>query len=764
MKHSIHILHLEDDPADAELIRAKLDETDLNYRIAWVQTRDEFTAALGQNRYDLILSDFRLPMYDGMSALKLAQDRYPDIPFIFVSGTMGEDAAIEGLTKGATDYVLKSGLFRLPSVIKRALQDAKNSRKQKRIKEELAKLSSAVEQSANIVIITDIKGHIEYANPRFTKVTGYGLKEVLGQHTRILKSGHTPDETYRWLWETITAGKEWQGEFYNKKKNGEFYWESVSISPIRNAEGIIINFLAIKEDITRRKLAEIALKENEAKMRNILDSIDQGFITVDRNYHIISSNRAFCCIVNLSENQVEGGLCYEISHQSSRPCFESGEDCPVKNTFATGLSHSVTHIHQDSSGTKQYVELKSYPITDVNGAVILVTETINDITEKKKLEAQFFQAQKMESVGRLAGGVAHDFNNLLGIIMGHTELALDLAPDPGQEIHAHLDEILKASERSSNLTRQLLAFARRQTVAPKVIDLNKTIPDMLNMIRRLIGEDIDLIWYPGTESRPVKIDPSQIDQILANLCVNARDAITNVGKIIMETGTVFLDESYCIDHPGFIPGAYVVFTISDNGQGMDKKTLEKIFEPFFTTKESGKGTGLGLATVYGIIKQNNGFINVYSEIGQGTTFRIYLPRYQGQEIDTRKAQTTEMPLGHGETLLLVEDEAALLTATQMMLEKIGYRVIAANTPDKAIELAETHTGEIQLLITDVVMPKMNGMDLAGHLQSFYPEMKVLFMSGYASNAIVDQGVLKEGVNFIQKPVSLKEIAIKIADL
>jgi PAS domain S-box-containing protein len=633
MKHSINILHLEDDPDDAELIKAKLDETDLNYRIAWVQTRDEFTAALGQNRYDLILSDFRLPMYDGMSALKLAQDRYPDIPFIFVSGTMGEDAVIEGLTKGATDYVLKLGLFRLPSVIKRALQDAKNSRKRRRIKEELAKLSSAVEQSANIVIITDIKGHIEYANPRFTGITGYGLKEVLGQPASIMKSGHTPDETYRCLWETITAGKEWRGEFYNKKKNGEFYWESVSISPIRNAKGRIINFLAIKEDIT----------------------------------------------------------------------------------------------------------------------------------EKKKLEAQFFQAQKMESVGRLAGGVAHDFNNLLGIIMGHTELALDLAPDPAQPIYSHLHEILKASERSSNLTRQLLAFARKQTVAPKVIDLNKTIEEMLNMIRRLIGENIDLIWYPGTESRPVKMDPSQIDQILANLCVNARDAISNVGKIIMETGTVFLDESYCIDHPGFIPGAYVVLTVSDNGQGMDKKILEKIFEPFFTTKESGKGTGLGLATVYGIIKQNNGFINVYSEIGQGTTFRIYLPRYQGQDIDTRKAQTTEMPLGHGETLLLVEDEAALLTATQMMLEKIGYRVIAANTPDKAIELAEKHAGEIQLLITDVVMPKLNGMDLAGHLQSVYPEMKVLFMSGYASNAIVDQGVLKEGANFIQKPFSLKEIAIKIAD-
>ncbi len=309
----------------------------------------------------------------------------------------------------------------------------------------------------------------------------------------------------------------------------------------------------------------------------------------------------------------------------------------------------------------------------------------------------------------------------------------------------------------------MLAFARKQTIIPVVLDLNQTVESMLKMLRRLIGEDIDLAWLPEAGLCPVKMDPVQVDQILANLCVNARDAIADVGKVTIETGNAVFDETYCADHAGFVAGEYVLLAVSDDGCGMDKETLDQIFEPFFTSKGVGQGTGLGLSTVYGIVKQNNGFINVYSEPGKGTTFRIYLPRYAGQAVDTQQEKAAEIPLSRGETVLVVEDEPALLTMDKMMLEKLGYRVLAAGTPGEAIRLAEEHAGEIHLLITDVVMPEMNGRDLAERLQSLYPGMKILFMSGYTADVIAHRGVLDEGVNFIQKPFSMKDLAVKVRE-
>jgi two-component system, cell cycle sensor histidine kinase and response regulator CckA len=311
----------------------------------------------------------------------------------------------------------------------------------------------------------------------------------------------------------------------------------------------------------------------------------------------------------------------------------------------------------------------------------------------------------------------------------------------------------------------LLAFARKQTIIPVVLDLNRNVESMLKMLRRLIGEDIDLAWRPGVGLGSLKMDPVQIDQILANLCVNARDAIADVGKVTIETGNAVFDETYCAHHAGFLAGEYVLLAVSDDGCGMSKNVLDQIFEPFFTSKGVGLGTGLGLSTVYGIVKQNDGFINVYSEPGKGTTFRIYLPRYADEAVATRGERQTaqEIPLSRGETVLVVEDEPAILTMAKTMLEDLGYRVLAAGTPCEALELAEEHASQIQLLITDVVMPEMNGRDLAERLQSLCAGMKILFMSGYTANMIVQRGVLNEGVNFIQKPFSTKELAVAVRD-
>jgi signal transduction histidine kinase/ActR/RegA family two-component response regulator len=389
-----------------------------------------------------------------------------------------------------------------------------------------------------------------------------------------------------------------------------------------------------------------------------------------------------------------------------------------------------------------------------------ITERKNAQTDREKLQAQLNQAQKMESVGRLAGGVAHDFNNMLGVILGHTELAL-LKTGENNDLVSDLNEIQKAATRSADITKQLLAFARKQAISPRQLDLNDTVESMLNMLRRLIGEDIDLVWKPAAHLWPVKVDPSQIDQILANLCVNARDAIAGVGKLIIETGRKTFDETYCCEHAGFIPGDFVLLAVSDSGCGMDRDTLDNLFEPFFTTKDVGSGTGLGLATVYGIVKQNNGFINVYSEPDQGAIFKIYLPRYLSTD-DPPVDIPSKKPLPAGnETILLVEDEPAILRMTRVMLERKGYSVLSAATPAEGIALAKTHADNIDLLITDVVMPEMNGQDLARRLSALYPDIRLLFMSGYTADVIVHHGGLDKGVAFIQKPFSMADLTEKL---
>jgi nitrogen-specific signal transduction histidine kinase len=384
--------------------------------------------------------------------------------------------------------------------------------------------------------------------------------------------------------------------------------------------------------------------------------------------------------------------------------------------------------------------------------------------EKEKIGSQLQQAQKMESVGRLAGGVAHDFNNMLSVIIGNAEMALEHAEDQINANHPLFDdlqEIKKAAQRSAGLTRQLLAFARKQTVAPKVLNLNQTLERMLTMLRRLIGEGIELVWLPGPEVWPVKIDPSQIDQILANLCVNARDAINGVGTIIVATANDSLNAEDYDDHLDVASGDYVRITLRDNGCGMDKKTLAHIFEPFYTTKGVGEGTGLGLATVYGAVKQNNGFVYAASEPGKGTTFSIYLPRHKDQAEPLRKIAPEAPALRGQERVLLVEDEPTILKMTSTMLERLGYSVLAADTPDQAIRLAGQFTGKIQLLLTDVIMPQMNGRDLAQQLLENQPEMRCLFMSGYTADVISQHGVLDDGVFFIQKPFSKTALAAKI---
>jgi PAS domain S-box-containing protein len=524
-----------------------------------------------------------------------------------------------------------------------------------------------------------------------------------------------------------------------------------------------IGAYAIYRDITERNRAVKQLHLAHQTLLAILDGIDATVYVVDMDsYEILFMNKY---LINAFGGDFTGRLCYQVFGGIGHSCDHCTND---RLLDAQGQPTDVCTWESRNSITKKWYINYDRAIRWHDDRIVKlqiatdITELKQAENEKEKLQAQLTQAQKMESVGRLAGGVAHDFNNMLGVILGHTEMALE-ETDPASLLYTDLHSVHQAAERSAALTRQLLAFARKQTVAPKVIDLNETVEEMLKMLRQLIGEDIDLLWQPGRNLQPVKIDPAQIDQLLVNLCVNARDAIAGAGKVTIETDTKIFDEDYCTDHLGALPGEYVLLEVSDDGCGMDKKTLSQIFEPFFTTKEQGKGTGLGLASIYGIVKQNNGFINVYSEPDKGSTFKVYLPVYAVKS-DGVMEKDSDLAVEHGnETILLVEDETAILEMTTRMLERLGYTVVAAATPGEAIRLAHEYQGQIDLLMTDVVMPEMNGRELAGNFISHYPNLKRLFMSGYTANVIAHHGVLDEGVHFIQKPFSKKELGGKVRE-
>ena len=526
--------------------------------------------------------------------------------------------------------------------------------------------------------------------------------------------------------------------------------------------------LQAEREIEARRAAESSLRKSEEKYRRFFENSMVGIFQSTPEGRFLNVNPTFVRMLGYGtvEELLSSVTDIDIqywAHVEDRQRFqqilekqgyvENFEfEARRKDGVPLWVSNSA-RVCRGEDGSIQYYE----------GIVLDIGERKRNEAEREKLQAQLLQAQKMESVGRLAGGVAHDFNNMLGVIIGYAELAMEKV-DPGHPLFGDLDEILAAAHRSAGITRQLLAFARQQIISPQVINLNHTVDDMLKMLGRLIGEDIDLCWQPQSELWPVMMDPVQIDQILANLCVNARDAIQGVGKITIETGNTAFNQAYCDYHAGFVPGDFVRLAVSDDGCGMDHETLGKLFEPFFTTKPAGKGTGLGLATVFGIVKQNDGFINVYSEPGQGTTIKVYLPRHTGQDAPAGVQPVIEAPLGCGQTVLLVEDEVAILKLGRMMLESLGYRVLTAKGGTEALALAAAHEGEIRLLISDLVMPDMNGKDLAERLRGQRSKIKILFMSGYTIEAIAHRGVLDHGIHFIQKPFSRHELAQKVAEV
>lgn len=625
-------------------------------------------------------------------------------------------------------------------------------------------LASMIENSSQPCAQGFSDGKLGVCNRAFTELTGYSREEL----SSIEWSTHlTPPE---WLSLEIQKLKELeetgQPVRYEKeyiKKDGARIPIEMFVHLVRDDSGKPLYYFSFITDITERKKAEDAIRKSEALLKSIIDNANGIIWVKDLEGRFLIINKYGENRLGLVRDEILGKTVYDIFPSDFASIYDSNDRMVLE------LGHALTFEEKAriEGSTRTFLSIK-FPLIADDGHIFAIGAICTDITEhlslveeKNRLHDQFVQSQKLEAVGRLAGGVAHDFNNMLAAITGFAELAIHKTGED-ENIKRDLNEILKAAARSSDLVQQLMAFARKQNAQPMVINLNHTLSGMLNMLSRIIGEDTMMDFKPGDSLWQVKIDPSQIDQILANLAINARDAISGNGKITIQTENVLIDRDFCLKKTDLIPGEYVMLTVSDNGCGMDREILDNIFEPFYTTKEFGQGTGLGLATVYGIVRQNSGAITVESEKDKGTVFRIYLPRYVSECVKPVFGRNKEIIRGCGEVVLLVEDEKSILNVGKMMLEKIGYRVLASQSPIDAVKIAEVSEEKISLLITDVIMPEMNGKELFEKILSIRPDIKVLFMSGYTANIIANRGAMDEGLNFIQKPFSLAELASMVS--
>jgi len=613
----------------------------------------------------------------------------------------------------------------------------------------------------------DIEGHIIKVNRTELEMLGCTEEEMLGQFVWKFNADEqiTRQRVMAKIAGAIPPGRAFERTY--KRKDGTTLPVLIEDRLLQNEEGRIIGMRSTIQDITERQQAEEALRRSEAKFKRLFDEAPVGYVELDTEGRITQVNRTELTMLGYTAEEMIGQAIWKFNVEEEKA--RQTVMAKLSGIMPTGKPFERTYKRKD--GTSLRILIDDSVIRDAEGSITGIHAVIQDVTERKRaeeemanLQEQLRQSQKMEAVGQLAGGIAHDFNNLLTVIKGYSQLSL-LELKEGDPLKANIEEIQKASQRAADLTRQLLAFSRRQILDIKVLNLNTILQDLDRMLHRILGEDIELIYGLAEDLGKVKTDPGQIEQVIMNLAVNARDAMLSGGKLIIETANLELDETYARTHIGATPGHYVMVSVSDTGCGMSSEVKERIFEPFFTTKEKGKGTGLGLSTVYGIVKQSGGYIWVYSEPGCGTTFKIYVPRVEDESSDLDHKEDTAHSLFGGETILLVEDEPSVRGLAVRVLREQGYTLLEASNGDEALRIfQEQKDKKISLLMTDVVMPQMGGKELSNRLKILQSDIKVLFISGYTDDAIVHRGVLEPGTNFLQKPFSPAALAHKVRDV
>jgi two-component system cell cycle sensor histidine kinase/response regulator CckA len=753
------ILAINDTPDLLEAMRMLLQKS--GYRVLTACNGNEgFEIAQGLQP-DLIVSDVSMPEMDGITLCRRirAHAELQRTPVLLVSAIRKDsDSVVEGLKAGADDYL--EAPYNPMRLVTKVAQLIERKQAEEKIREGEERYRAVAETATDVIITIDESGKILFVNRSVERVFGYEVTEVIDKQVTVLLRDQKGVGLNVALNKYVKTGEKalnWEAvELVGLHKNGQEIPMELSLGEfVRNGRRFLTG---IARDISERKRAEQELRKSEERYRDLVENARDIIYTHDLKGNYTSINKA--C------EQLAGYTREEALKMNLMDTIAPEYRETARKMITRKLAGEIETIYDLEILTKQGDRVAFEVSTRLiyqNGAPVGVQGIARDVTERKQLEARLRQSQKLEAVGQLAGGVAHDFNNLLTVILGYSEIMLRRI-DQSTPLRHNLLEIKKAAERASTLTRQLLAFSRKQVLKPKVIDLNTVVADMGKMLLRLIGEDVELVTDLKPSLARVKADPGQIEQVLLNLAVNARDAMPRGGTLIIKTENVLMDDELVRKYVSVNAGAHVMLTVSDTGHGMDAETQARVFEPFFTTKESGKGTGLGLATVYGIVKQSGGNIWLHSELGKGTIFKIFLPRVDDTAADQETiVQQEPVPRGK-EKILVVEDEEQVLRIIREVLEGQGYTVLSASNGEEALELATDHGAEIRLLLTDVVMPQMSGRELAERLITMLPELKCLYMSGYTDDAIVRHGLQEDTLNFIQKPFDSVSVARKVREV
>jgi PAS domain S-box-containing protein len=760
----IRVLLIEDNPDDFRLIQKMFKESRANVELKWVKQLSTGLANLKEEIFDGLLVDLGLPDSQGIDTFKKIHDQAPQIPIVVITGLADDGLALKAVREGAQDYLVKGQID--SNLLIRAIRHAiDRKRTEAALRESEEKYRTILDNIEDGYFEVDIAGNLTFFNDSLCRLLGYSRDEMMGMNDRQYTDQENAQKLYQTFNKVYRTGEPTKGfDWEIIRKDGAKRYIEASVS-LKNISGQPIGFRGIVRDITERKQTEEVIKESEERYRTAIENSNDGVAMVKGDFHLYV-NQKFLEIFGYNHPEEIVGKPLSVTvHPDDRDLImginlkrQKGEDVPSRYEFK-GIRKDGDIVYIEVSATK----------TIYRGEAVSLSY-LRDITDRKRaeeeiaaLQEQFRQSQKMEAIGRLAGGIAHDFNNFLTIIKGYSQLSL-LGLKEDSPLRGNIEEINKATDCSADLIRQLLIFSRRQILEMNVLDLNTVLRNLDKMLRRVIGEDIELVTLMVEDLGRVKTDPGWIEQVIMNLAVNARDAMPNGGKLTIETANVELDEAYARKHAAVTPGRYVMLSLSDTGVGMTPKVRDRVFEPFFTTKEKDKGTGLGLSTVYGIVKQSDGNIWVYSEPGQGTVFKIYLPRVEEPlgKIEERKVGG-ELPCG-SETVLVVEDDEEVRKVAVRILSGQGYKILEASQGVDAFLICAEHKGSIHLLVTDVVMPKMSGCELAERISSIRPEIKVLYMSGYTENTIVHHGVLEEGVNYIQKPFTMDALAGKVREV
>jgi len=745
---------------DAELVAYELGRAHVPFDAKRVDTREAFLRELENFRPDVILSDYTLPRFDGMAALSLARERAPDVPFLIVTGSVNEETAVGCMKAGATDYLLKSNLARIGPAIEAAIARVQSRSAKSRAEEALrrseANLRAIFNNSLQAFVLIDPDGRIQALNRTAEEWSERIVGRRVAEGARIESFIPQAAEAFR----AALAGQAQTVERRIAYTTGEERWFETTHTPVVDDQGEVIGVCLNASDVTERKRGEQALRESEARYRDLFDNASDLVCATSPEGVFLYANRAWRDRVGYGDGDLAAHRFLDVVHPGTREYY--GE------LVARALrGETLTHVELvlvTSAGVPITVE-GNLSATRLDGQAAVLRGIYRDVTERKRIEEQLRRAERMQAAGRLAGGVAHEVNNMMTGVIGFSEFLLQ-GLDPDDARRAEVQEIIRAGTRAADVTRQLLAFTRQQFLRPEVFDLNQVVGGMEKLLRRSLGEDQALTLALAPEVMDVRADRGQLEQVLLNLVLNARDAITGRGEVWITTAAATRADAVAASHADVeVPAEhYVLLSVGDSGCGMPPQVQARIFEPFFTTKPVGQGTGLGLSTVYGIIKQSDGFIWVESAEGTGTTFRIYLPRIMAGRGNGTQPESPGALRGGSETILVVEDEDIVRALACRGLREQGYTVLEARHGGEALRHMGERPTRIDLVISDVVMPEVGGRELGQHLARLQPELPVLYMSGYTGDDVIQRGLLDPGAPFQQKPFTAEGLARKVREM